>query len=632
MRAPRPLYLPTLVALGLSVAACGTDPVKGLVPKFEFPFPNVDAGTDAATDVTCSGGKEVGSTEERTRFEAASVPAGQTCAQETQSRTCEEDGTWSDWSGNFKIVACEVEADSSCTEGSTESRETWDGTVGETDAGLPVVECLKETQTRTCTGGTWGEWSGPLKFPECPQIFAACDGKPHLSEETRQRWGAATVNPGQTCAEETQRRTCNDGEWTNWSGTFVEMSCTVLQFANCGNKPHLSTETRTMYEATEAAAGQACVSEEQTRTCNDGVWSDWEGEEDVPFTKEFCDPAGQKRCAVPGGGTVAHDAKHTYRFYPNATVPYPQTCVPDTQEVTCNNGTLPPYTGGATHPSCSQAAPAGCADGGTTKPHNSTKTQVRYENERVPHGSSCKSESQTSTCDNGTWSAYVGAGNFQYSECKKHCEGGDHGATQTRTRYQDSSVAAGQVCVKQDQTRTCTDGTWGPGPLAGGWNGGAIYDEDTCRVRKRDCSLPNNEKLFDGESLTRLRYKTAFPTTACEYKTQERLCTDGTLGNWTPANLDYDLLACVKVPPAESGVSSCRYVVNNKPRCIEYDEPVGPLPGPYCEVTLGGTWDDTRGCPTAGAVAMCKQSDTIEYHWIEEEKNAVCLIGTWTVL
>src|SRR3954454_6709241 len=106
---PTRLLYPTLVALGLMASACGTDPVKGAIPKFPF-FPTADAGHDADVEgVTCTGGKEVGDSEERTRYAAATVPAGETCKEEKQTRLCEEDGTWSDWSGTSKIFTCEVE-------------------------------------------------------------------------------------------------------------------------------------------------------------------------------------------------------------------------------------------------------------------------------------------------------------------------------------------------------------------------------------------------------------------------------------------------------------------------------------------------------------------------------------------
>lgn len=630
MRAPSLLYLP-LVALGLSVAACNTDPVKGVINKFPtYTPPKLDAGSDASSDVTCSGDKEVGATEERTRYESASVPAGQKCAEETQTRTCEEDGSWSDWSGNFRIVTCEVESggDACTEEGATDSRDSWTATITQTDAGLEG-ECTKETQTRTCTGGVWGAWSGELKFPECPLVPAMCDDKPDMAKETRTRWAKATVNPGETCQSESQERTCNAGDWTDWTGTFTEMKCDVLEFANCDDQPHGKVQERTMYKELEAAAGGACESEKQTRTCDDGTWSDWEGDADPPFAKEYCDPNGQKRCSKPGGGTVAHGAKYVYSFYPSATVPYGQTCVPDTQEVTCNNGTLPAYTGTATFTSCTTVAPKACVEGGVSSPHGSTRTQIRYESERVAFNATCKSETQTSTCNDGNWGPYVGEGHYGFEECKRNCDGGDHGVTQNRTRYQDSSVAAGQLCVEQKQSRTCTDGTWGPGPLAGGWNGSAIYDEDTCRVRKRDCTLSNGDKLFDGESLTRVFYKTAFPSTACESKTQERLCTDGTLGNWTPANIDYDLLACSKLPATNTSLASCRWVESNTPHCIEYDKPVLPLPSTVCALR-GGDWDNNRGCPTERVYATCERGAETESYYVEEDESACT--GTWKVI
>ncbi len=44
-------------------------------------------------------------------------------------------------------------------------------------------------------------------------------------QETRIRYASSTVPYGQACQQETQTRICENGSWTNWSGTYTHDSC-----------------------------------------------------------------------------------------------------------------------------------------------------------------------------------------------------------------------------------------------------------------------------------------------------------------------------------------------------------------------------------------------------------------------
>ncbi len=624
-----------LVSFGVAAVACGTDPVPNL-PKFPV-IPTFDGGTeddggggDGDETVTCSGGDEVGATDTRTRYQAATVPAGETCVSEEQTRTCLESGTWSDWSGEYENSDCTPETvDGSCEDGATETRTRWN--LVETDAG--DIECVSEEQTHTCEAGAWGTWSGSYVLETCKIAYDDCDDQPHGTEETRTRYAAAMADPGQECQEEMQTRECDDGLWTDWTGTFTEEAC-VPSDGKCGGKDNGSTETRTMYEAELAEAGEACVSEEQTRTCTDGVWSDWVGAGDEPFTAAFCDLAGQQRCDRPGGGeAIPHGATYTYVRYASATVPYGETCTEDTEEVTCDNGVLPPYTGEATHTTCTVGAPAGCVDGDVTHVHGYERTRTRYQATRVAVDESCMTETQVSKCDNGTWTEFDGPNDYMETECMHHCDGGEHGSTQRRIRYTAPSVGSGSSCddVEQEQTRTCTDGVWGPGTtLPGGWTGDAT--EESCRVRKRDCRNPGGgAPIQDGESLTRERYKDAFPAGACELEIQERLCSDGTLADWTPNT--FTMLGCGADAPEKDKTASCRWIESNTPRCIEWSGTILVGPQVYCLGMPNSTFDDERGCPTENAYAVCESSGDpkFEYYYVDVA-SSVCSGGTFTVL
>jgi len=245
------------------------------------------------------------------------------------------------------------------------------------------------------------------------------------------------------------------------------------------------------------------------------------------------------------------------------------------------------------------------------------------------------SENQVSKCNNGTWTEFDGPNDYTETECKHHCQGGDHGSTQERVRYSVSSVASNSSCdsVDEEQTRTCTDGVWGPGTLPGGWTG--TFTEETCRVRKRDCARPGGgAAILDGESLTRVRYKDAFSATTCQAETQARLCTDGTLAaSWTPNT--FTMLACSPIPPKKSNIGSCRWVADSTPRCVEWPGTIFVGPQIWCATMPNSTFDAERGCPSENAYATC-ETDALgdhkfEYYYVNVS-SSVCTLGDFTVL
>lgn len=80
-------------------------------------------------------------------------------------------------------------------------------------------------QTRElCNSGQWAPVAGCSDPDECK------DGR----QETRERYERTSVPAGQTCAKEEQLRECKTGKWSGWSGSFAELSCSVLP-PQCGN-------------------------------------------------------------------------------------------------------------------------------------------------------------------------------------------------------------------------------------------------------------------------------------------------------------------------------------------------------------------------------------------------------------
>jgi len=390
-----------------------------------------------------------GGVEPRTRYLAASVPFGQTCQSETQERTC-IDGTWTGWTGTYTEPDCFVEGALDCggePHGATETR-TWYASASVPAGGT----CDGELQTRTCDNGAWTGWTGAFTEPVCVVLgYASCDGTPHLGVETRERYEAATVSYGTTCVSETQRRTCADGVWSGWSGTFTQPSCVVLDAASCDSTPHGGTGTRVRYAAAAVPYGTTCESEVQTRACDDGTWSAWSG----TFTEEACTVQPPLAC-----GALPHGGSETRTRYETASVPFGLACNGELQTRTCDDGVLSAWSGSFTEPTCVVEAALSC-DG---TPHGGSETRTRYETASVPYGASCTGETQARTCEDGVWSAW--SGTFVEPACSPaaplDCGATPHGGSETRTMYLEETVGLGGACLSEQQSRTCTNGVLGP--------------------------------------------------------------------------------------------------------------------------------------------------------------------------
>jgi pectate lyase len=169
---------------------------------------------------------------------------------------------------------------------------------------------------------------------------------------------------------------------------------------------------------------------------------------------------------------LKHGQTRTRIRYENNTVPFGETCKKQTQTQRCDNGKLSSWSGSYAATSCKEAAPADC---GSIK-HGQKETRTRYEKSTVPYGASCKKQTQTRSCTNGKLSSW--SGNYTASSCKQtaaaDCGNIKHGQKETRTRYEKSTVAYGTSCKTQTQTRSCTNGK------LSSWSGS--YTVTSCRV------------------------------------------------------------------------------------------------------------------------------------------------------
>jgi hypothetical protein len=158
--------------------------------------------------------------------------------------------------------------------GTTETRVRYREAVVAADA-----QCESETQTRSCgADALFSPWSGTFAFASCAIGMALdCAQTPNGGEEQRIRFATATVPFGDNCVSEVQTRRCENGQLTNWTGSYTVESCTVTPAAACGSVAHGASETRTRFRAESVVAPAVCESETQTRVCTNGTFAPWSG-------------------------------------------------------------------------------------------------------------------------------------------------------------------------------------------------------------------------------------------------------------------------------------------------------------------------------------------------------------------
>ncbi len=275
---------------------------------------------------------------------------------------------------------------------------------------LSLVACGSRTLTLTDPDNHATASDGSVPDGAVTPGGRDCDGSPHGMTEQRVRYGAAEVGPDEGCTSESQQRQCQDGTWSEWSGSYAADDCMMHAARDCDGVRSGDTETRhgyqerTRYATQTVAHGQSCDSVEltQVRSCAGMKWSDWEPAQAF----ETCVVAPPLVC-----GSIAH-AEHEQRVrYAAERVPYGSRCdaVAQVQTNTCDNGVLQGFTGDSVaypHATCEVTPPADCG----AVAHGTNETRTCFPAARIAYGQVC---AQTATqqfraCDNGSfgpWSA-----------------------------------------------------------------------------------------------------------------------------------------------------------------------------------------------------------------------------------
>lgn len=290
-----------------------------------------------ACGTVASGGEAV-----RVRYRDAHVQYGAACVSEEQHAVC-SDGTLDAWSGTYVLESCTPFPPSDC--GATEHGKFAERTRYRAASVAYGSSCVSESQQALCQNGALGAWSGSFAFEACAVLPASnCGTVAHGETAKRTRYAASAVPYGSSCVAQEQTAICDDGTLGEWSGTFLFDACSVGPAANCDGTPHGISEERVMYADTTAAYGEVCEKETQTRTCNDGTWTEWTGS----YAYEACTVAMPAAC-----GAIPHGGIETRQRYADYSVPFGGSCVSEIQTRVCTNGNFSNWTGSYEQTYCS---------------------------------------------------------------------------------------------------------------------------------------------------------------------------------------------------------------------------------------------------------------------------------------
>lgn len=542
-------------SLGLCFVGCGLKSGKEnqLIDVSSNLASEIQSNGNQADVKMASGceGASAGSTEQRLRFEKDAVPFGDSCRQEIQLRVCNGQ-EWSAWNGTFAAEKCVVEKSLDCvggTNGTTESRIRF-----KADAVAFGSQCEQEVQSRTCQSGVWTPWSGSFASGVC--IIGEpkeCDGARHGAMDTRIRYKASSAGFGGVCQGEPQFRFCNNGEFTEWSGSYVNDACSVQAAADCSypSTPHGGLTTRIRYKDDAPPFGAQCESEIQVASCFNGQFSSYSGQSSF----EKCEAKAPRSCEYRDGSgkliqTVKHGESVSKTIYSAAEVEFGAQCEFENLTATCHDGSLTFGRSSFAEPQATcvvkKAAPCAAEDG-TPVASGTTESTTRYLSATAPFGETCVPEISTRTCSNGVWTPWSGKSSFSQCEVAKplSCGGVAHGDAESQVRYKQATVPFGELCQAEVQIRTCSNGSFT------GWSGQAT--EVNCAI------LP---PLMCGGTphdavQTRIRYAAESVPFGqnCASEVQSRSCFNGEFSQWS-GSLNAESCSVLEAASCQGDVAS----------------------------------------------------------------------------
>ncbi len=330
------------------------------------------------------------------------------------------------------------------------------------------------------------------KIPECK-----FNGVTVPDGQSRTAFQNSKVPFQKVCVSE--ERTCSKGIL---SGSYNFSSCTNTEPASClfnGVTISHGGEVR-VYNSSVVEFGKSCLDNSEIRKCSNGVLSG-------SFNFATCSATAAQSCLFNGVTVLSGNQTMAYQ---NSTVAFGQTCKSEIR--LCDNGNL---SGSFNNGSCQIGQPASCSFNGKTIAHG--ESVAAYAVSTVAYGQSCTKQSESRICNNGILSGQNTFGSCQVDQpaaCLFNGKTIAHG--ETVAAYAVSTVAFGQLCSDQSESRTCSNG------VLSGQNTFA-----SCQVNQPAACLFNGKTIAHGEIISAFKAASVPYNVACS--SEKRTCSNGQL-------------------------------------------------------------------------------------------------------
>lgn len=397
-----------------------------------------------------------------------------------------------------------------------------------------TARCATKTAAVPACGG-WSSQPRPVETPPPP---------PNMGSEACV--GEAVRSCG-ACG--TQRRACENGTWREWSACAGEGVCAPGSSQACGSQGSQSCGADCRWGACagqrcEGPASRACGNcGTQTRSCDDGRWSDWT----ACGGQGACAPDSTERCGQ--GGTRHCGGACQWGACAGQTCDGPPTracgnC--GTQSRTCANGVWSDWSACDGQGACAPNAMQSCGAGGQRTCGGSCQWgtcggQMCAGPDQQACGSKCGTQTRTCETSTGSWSAWSACG--QEGPCQpgetRSC--GNRGTQSCGGGCQWESACKGQVCEGASaencghcgvRTRTCDSDT-GQWSAWSACNGTGVCAPDATQPCGNQGTRVCGGSCQWGAACTGQRCEPGLPTMACGMcGTRTRSC-DGNTGTWS---------------------------------------------------------------------------------------------------
>ncbi len=358
----------------LQVRVCN----DGVFSDFNGSFTNASCTVASIPDgggslpLSC-GAVASGESQTRVRFQAASVIAPAQCVSENQSRLC-SNGVFSAYSGSFTNANCSVQQPpvedlSRVSDGTYKNFDLSSTQSGSFMATFNISPRANNIDAATALAGatvsTYNDMAAIIRFNPAGQIDVrngsnySADSvlnyeankvyqvrmEVHVANHSYSVFvipdGAGEVTLASNYAFRSQQASVSSlskiairaEAGTHALGAVSIQGIAAPQPLSCGNIANGGIASRVRYQADLVAAGQTCVSQTQTATCNNGVLGSYNGS----YTFLSC----EVQAAQPlGCGNLASGESETIMQYTAASVPAGSSCQQVAVTRSCSNGVL----------------------------------------------------------------------------------------------------------------------------------------------------------------------------------------------------------------------------------------------------------------------------------------------------